>query len=242
MPVAVVVPVVRHAQVAPARPAPVAEQDRQRAVPRRERDGRGVAIAGGVGPQQAAVGARLAVRRQVVAERQRRQRVVALPRGAEGDRPRVATVEPERLVGSLEPAVAEPAEDHVLADAQHGEIDEAVAVDVERVGAGDRGQIGDRRRHGLEPQRPADGAVVAVQRGRRAAAGEEQLAATVVVAVERGHAAADEVLEVALVAVVDAAGLGDEVRARPQLRPPSPHADVVSISRAPIRTGPAVRT
>ena len=108
-------------------------------------------------------------------------------------------------------AVAEPAEEHVLADAQHGEIGEAVAVDVERIGAGDRGQIGDRRRHGLEPQRPADRAVVAVQRGRRAAAGEVQLAATVVVAVERGDAATDEVLEVAVVAVVDAAGLGDEV-------------------------------
>ena len=91
--VAVVVAVVGHAQVAPARTAPVAEQDRQRAVPRRECDGRGVAITGGIRPQQAAVGARLTVGRQVVAERQRRQRVVALPRGAEGHRPRVAAVD-----------------------------------------------------------------------------------------------------------------------------------------------------
>ena len=62
---------------------------------------------------------------------------------------------------------------------------------------------------------------VAVQRSRRAPAGEVQLAATVVVAVERGDAAADEVLEVTLVAVVDAAGFGDEDGARRQPRAPS---------------------
>ena len=130
---------------------------------------------------------------------------------------------PERLVGPLEAAVAEPAQDDVLADAQHDEVDVAVAVDVERVGAGDRGQVGDGRRQRREAQRAADRAVVAVQRRRLAAAGEEQLAAPVVVAVERRHAAADEVLEVAVVAVVDAAGVGDEARcARPSGPRPSP--------------------
>ena len=71
-------------------------------------------------------------------------------------------------------------------------------------------QVGDRRRHGGEAERPADRAVVAVQRGRPAAAGEVEVAAPVVVAVERGHAAADEEREVAVVAVVDPAGIGDE--------------------------------
>ena len=65
---------------------------------------------------------------------------------------------------------------------------------------------------GGEPQRPARRAVVAVERRWRAAAGEEQVAAAVVVAVERGHPAADEVLEVALVAVIDPAAVGHEVR------------------------------
>ena len=40
-------------------------------------------------------------------------------------------------------AVAAPAQDDVLTDAQDGEVDEPVAVDVERVGAGDRGEVGD---------------------------------------------------------------------------------------------------
>ena len=65
---------------------------------------------------------------------------------------------------------------------------------------------------GVKRKRTAERAVVVVQRGRLAAAGEEQLAAPVVVAVEGGHAAADEVLEVSGVPVVDGAGLLDEVR------------------------------
>ena len=71
---------------------------------------------------------------------------------------------------------------------------------------------GDRR----EPQGSADRAVVVVQRGGLAAAGEEQLVAPVAVAVERGDAAADEVLELAVVGVVDArrGGVVDEARRR----------------------------
>ena len=67
-------------------------------------------------------------------------------------------------------------------------------------------------RSGEKRSGPADRAVVVVQRGRLAAAGEEQLAAPVVVAVEGGHAAADEVLEVSGVLMVDRSGLLDEVR------------------------------
>ncbi len=84
----------------------------------------------------------------------------------EGDGPRVAAVDAERLVGALEAAVAEAAQDDVLADPQDDEIGVAVAVDVERVGAGDGGQVGDRRRQRGEAQRTAALAVVVVQRGR----------------------------------------------------------------------------
>ena len=98
----------------------------------------------------------------------------------------------------------QPAEDDVAAAAQDGEVDEAVAVDVERVRTGDRGQVGDRRRLACEAERTAHRALVAVQRGRLAAAGEEQLGATVVVTVERRHSPADEELELAVVGVVDA--------------------------------------
>ena len=89
-----------------------------------------------------------------------------------------------------------------------------VVVNGERVGAGDRGQVGDGRRHDGESQGAAPLAVVAVQRRRLAAAGEVQLAAPVVVAVERGHAAADEVLEVTGVPMLDGAGLLDEAGRR----------------------------
>ena len=83
---------------------------------------------------------------EVVAERQRRQRVRALPRRAERNRPLVTAVDAQRLVRILEAAVPAPAEDDVAAAAQDGEVDEPVAVDVERIRTGDRRQVGDRRR------------------------------------------------------------------------------------------------
>ena len=68
----------------------------------------------------------------------------------------------------------------------------AVTVDVERVGAADRGQVrrgaGDRR----ETERTADRAVVPVQDGRVGPARDVHVRPAVVVAVEDGHAAADE--------------------------------------------------
>ena len=45
-------------------------------------------------------------------------------------------VEAPGLVGALELAAAEPAHHDVLADAQQHEVGDAVAVDVERIGAG----------------------------------------------------------------------------------------------------------
>ena len=211
---AVVVPVVRHAQVALAGPAPVAEQDRQRAVPGAECDRRRVPVARRRRPNEFAVVAPCAVGQQVVGEGERRERVRALPRRAESNRPGVAAVDTERLVRILEVAVPEPAEDDVAAVAQDGEVDVAVAVDVERIRAGDRGQVGDRRRLACKAERAAHRALVEVQRGRLGAAGEEQLGATVVIAVERRHSPADEELELTVVGVVDArrARLVDETR------------------------------
>ena len=175
----------------------------------------------GGGPHELAVVAHVPVRHEVVAERQRGQRVRPLPGRAERRRPAVAAVDAEQLVRVLEAAVAEPAQDDVAAAAQDGEVDVPVAVDVERVGAGDRRQVGDRRRLPREAERTADRALVPVERGRLAAAGEEQLVAPVVVAVERRHATADEELELAVVRVVDArrARLVHEPRGRGGRRP-----------------------
>ena len=143
--VAGVVAIVRHPQVALPGSGPVAEQHRESAVAGGQGDRCGVPAAVRRGPEQPAVLARLAVGREVVPERQRGQVAGPLPRGAEGDRPRVGIVETERLVGPLEAAATEAAQDDVLADPQHGEVDVSVAVDVERVGTGDPCQVGDRR-------------------------------------------------------------------------------------------------
>ena len=91
-----------------------------------------------------AVVGRLGVRPvvEVVAERHRRQPLAGLPGRAEGRRPGVTAVEAPALVGALERAVAEAAEEHVLSDAQDGEVEVPVPVDVERVGAGHVDEIG----------------------------------------------------------------------------------------------------
>ena len=117
-------------------------------------------------------------------------------------------------------------QDHVLPEAQDGEVDVGVAVDVDRVGAGDLREVGDGRRDRREPQRATGVALVAVEGGRFAAAGEVQVGAPVVVAVERGDAAAHEELELTVVPVVDAGGGGvvDEVRRHRRGRPRSPAA------------------
>ncbi len=145
--VGVVVAVVRHAQVAVARVAPVAEQHRQRAVARaRARSGRRSG-AGRVGPHEPAVVAAILAGHEVAAEREGRQRVRALPRRAEGRRPAGAARRSRAARSAvLEAAAAEAAQHDVAAAPQHDQVDVAVAVDVERIGTGDRGQVGDRRR------------------------------------------------------------------------------------------------
>ena len=199
--------IVRDAQVALPGVAPVAEQHRQRAVAGRERDRCGVARRRRrLGPHEPALVASVLSGHEVPAEGQRRQGVRALPRGAERGRPAGRHVEPQLLVGRCEAAATEAAEHDVTAAAEDDEVDLAVAVDVDRVGAGHGGQVGDGRRERGEAQGPADRAVVVVERRRLGAAGEEELVTTVAVAVERGHAAAHEVLELAVVAVVDAGG------------------------------------
>ena len=122
--VVVVVPVVRDAQVAAARAVPVAEEHRERAVrPAVEGRRRREALAAARGPDEdvgRAVGEALLVDVvDVVPERERRPRLAALPGRAERRRPGIAAVERPGLVRALEGAVAEPAQEHVLALAEH---------------------------------------------------------------------------------------------------------------------------
>ena len=201
--VEVVVAIVGDPQVATAGPAPVAEQHGQRAVAGGQRFRRGVDVTGCGGPDELAVVALGRVRHEVVPERQRGKRVRPLPRSAERSRPGVAAVDAQLVVGRFEAAVAQPPQHDVAAAAQDDEVHRAVAVDVERVGAGDRGQVGHGRRQLRESCRAADRALVPVERGRLTAPGQIQLGAAIVVAVERCDPAADEVLELAVVHVVD---------------------------------------
>ena len=102
---------------------------------------RGELARAGLGPMQPVVGARAPGRDllgavDVVADRDRRPVGALLPGRGKRRRPGIAAVEAPGLVGALEPAAAEPAHGDVLADAQQHEIDDAVAVDVERIGAG----------------------------------------------------------------------------------------------------------
>ena len=89
--------VVRHSQVALPGVAPVAEQHRQRAVARASSaTGAAYRVAGRrLGPHEPALVASVLPGHEVAAERQRRQGVRALPRGAERGRPAGRHVEPE---------------------------------------------------------------------------------------------------------------------------------------------------
>jgi hypothetical protein len=79
----------------------------------------------------------------------------------------------------------------------------SVAVDVDRVGAGDPGEVRAVLAHRRERQWPADVADVAEQARRVGAAGEVEVRTAVVVAVEHRDAAADVELEPAVVDVLD---------------------------------------
>ena len=128
-------------------------------------------------------------------------------RGERG-RPLVAPIEAPGLVRALEAAVAEAAQEEVLAHAQDREVGQPIAIDVERVGTRGPPNV---RRGVLDPaerDRPGGRALVMPQRGRIRAAREPELGATVIVTVEDGDAAAHEVLPLAVVDVRDAARRG----------------------------------
>ena len=219
--VAVVVLVVRDPQVAPAGAVPVAEEDGERAPAGaqecRVRVGRVRPVGTCRLSEQSPFCRPVLVEFDVHADREGRHHGGALPGCAESCRPLVAAVEPERFVGALESAVAESAEEHVLAESEHGEIGVAVRIDVDRIGAGDLGQVGIGLRHLGELQRTSDGALVDVERGRIRPAGEVEILFVIVVAVEYGDAATHEVGPVPVVGVVNTRGLRfvDEAR-RPQ--------------------------
>ena len=113
----VVVAVVRDTQVATTGSIPIAEQHRQRAPARRQGDLRAVGRAATRRTDQSVIGAfarrfAVAVERQVVAEGERGQGGRrALPRRAEADGPTLPARERQRLVGPLEAALTESAED-----------------------------------------------------------------------------------------------------------------------------------
>ncbi len=206
----VVFPVVRDAQRRRAGAVPVGEEHRERAEARGQRQGRGEAAGLGHGAVQPVVGAGApgegvlgAV--DVVADGERRPAGAVLPGGGEGSGPAVAAVEAPGLVRALEAAVAEAAHHEVFAHPQQREVGEAVAIDIERIGAGDRLNLQHSGQR-LEAQRAAGDGGVAVEPGGRGATGEEEVGETVRVAVEHRRAAADHVFPVALIGGGDAAG------------------------------------
>ncbi len=131
------------------------------------------------------------------------------------------------LVRACEAAVAETAQDHVLALSQHDEIGHSVTIDVDRVCASDVGQVGGRIGQRAELERAGRSAVVDEELCRRRPARQVQLGQAVTVAVECGDASADVVIEVAFVGMGYPGGLcfldkvrhgpavlGDQVRQR----------------------------
>src|SRR5262249_41665052 len=159
----------------------------------------------------------------IIADRQGRPLAALLPMGAEGGAPGLAAFEAPGLVGALEAAIAEPAEHHVAADPEHDQVGSAVAVDAERIGAGDVVQLEPRVGNAGKAQRSADRALVAIEAGLGTAAGDVEIGQSVAVAVEGRHAAADEIFPAALVAGVDAGG-APVPRAQRRGRPPRPPA------------------
>ena len=157
---------------------------------------------------------------------ERRERGISLPGRAERGRVAREAIEAERGAGLLELAVPEATKDPGLAGTEDDEIGPAVAIDVDRVGAVDGRQVGDRVRDPRERESSADGAVVPEQRGAVGTARDVQVRTAVVVAVEHGHAAAYGILEAAVEALAEAGRgrLVDEVRcAGGNRRPGSKH-------------------
>ena len=218
--VPVVMAVVADPQVPAPRAVPVAEQDRQRAEGRSQCHRRAVRSVVGRPDQLVVVADAGAVRGrleiEVPAEGERRQGRRTLPGRAERRRPRVAAIERPRLVGALEPTVAETPEQDGLTAAQDGQVGHRVAIDIQRVRAGHVGQVRCRIVDRREPEAPADRACVASEERGAVAAGEVQVGAVIVVAIEHRDATADEPAVFAAKRVVDAGRrcLLDEPRRR----------------------------
>ena len=153
---------------------------------------------------------------EVAAEGKCRPGRGTLPGRAERRRPSVPAIEPPLLVGSFEPTVAETPEQDGLTAAQHGQVGDCVAIDIERVRTGYVGQVGHRIVDRREPEAPADLAFVAREERGPGAAGEVQVRAVIVVAIEHGNATADEPLVLSAKRVVDPGRrcLLDEARRR----------------------------
>ena len=212
-----VVAVVRDTQVAAPGAAPIAEEQGERTVAGLQGDGFGEATAGDGTDEvvERAVRHVLFVDMvDVVPEGQRGPGLALLVRQVALNAARlvVPSIEAPGLVGALEGTATEAPQEHVLAVAQHGQVAEAVRVDVERIGADDGAHVGGFALDLLEAQTSRASAAVVEERSGSLAAGEEKLGSSVVVTVEGSYAPADEVLPVAIVGVFQARcrGLLDE--------------------------------
>jgi len=118
--------------------------------------------------------------------------------------------------GALEAAISQAAHQDCFADPQDHEVERAVAIEINRIGAERAGEFkAGALLHELE--RPAAGAAVAVKPGAIGAAGDEQGGQAAAVAIERRDTAADRVLPFAVEAALHTGRVGfvdDEMRHR----------------------------
>src|SRR5439155_12639918 len=159
----------------------------------------------------------------IVAEGDCRPGVPVLPGGRERHRVEAAAIQSRRLILPLEPAAAEATQHHVATASEDGKVHMAVAVDVDRVRAGDGREIRRRIGHAPELQRPSDGGVVVEQAGLPRAAGEVQVGQAVRVTIQDRDATTDGELDRSVVGECKrgAGGLVDEARCRSRgCRPP----------------------
>ncbi len=111
-------------------------------------------------------------------------------------------------VGLFEVTGAVALQDHVLADAQHDQVPDAVTIDIDRIEAGDL-VSGLLRQRGLligEAENAARKRAVHVEPGVVGSARHCEVGKTVAIAVERGDAATDEILPGAVIHLLDARG------------------------------------
>ena len=235
--VAVVLAIVADPEVAPPRPVPVAEQEGLGTPGWSQRHRRAEVRAVGSRSDEHVVGAQVVgvgvVRvHDVVAEGERGQCRRSLHVALKPIVMRSPPSNPNASLARSNRQSPTPAEEHVFAAPQDREVDDPVAVDVERVSPGDVGQIGCRIVDRREVRSTAGRRVVPLQDGRAGSAGEIQIWPPVTVAVEDGHAPADRERVRPIVGKVDSRGSRDvdEVRCRrgpwwaspPEARRPRP--------------------